>query len=153
MINNKITIKSMNKRIIAGTLALVLVTSGLSGCVSIKDIEYKKNEQGYVDGIKNNVSYQFLEYCRFCKIENKITNEVYYTIVLSPSNYRSVEGYDIFTGKNLSKGSYNLEIISSVRVWLNNLDMIKDEYSEEELKELLNIFIEKQEKNKQLVKE
>ena len=30
-------------------------------------VEYRKNEQGYVDGIENNVSYRLLEYCKFCK--------------------------------------------------------------------------------------
>lgn len=146
-------IKNINKKIIAGTLALTLLTFGLSGCASIKDIEYRKNEQGYVDGIENNVSYRLLEYCKFCKIENKITEETYYTIVYNPNNYRWVEGYDIFTGQNLFEGSYNLEIIDSVKKWLNNLNMIKNEYTEEELKGILNAFIEKQEKNKQLVKE
>lgn len=153
MSNNKIIIKSMNKKIIAGTLTLTLLTFGLSGCTSIKDIEYRRNEQGYVDGIESNVSYKFLKKCSFCKIENKITEETYYTIVYNASDYRWVEGYDIFTGQNLFEGSYKLEIIDSVKKWLNNLNMIKDEYTEEELKELLNIFIEKQEKNKQLVKE
>lgn len=146
-------IKNINKKIIASTLALTLLTSGLSGCTSIKDIEYRRNEQGYIDGIENNVNYKLLEWCRFCKIENKITDEIYYTIVYRPSNYRRIEGYDIFTSQNLSEGSYNLEIIDSVKKWLNNLNMIKEEYTEEELKELLNTFIEKQEKNKQLVKE
>ena len=146
-------IKNINKKILAGTLALTLLTCGLSGCTSIKDIEYRRNEQGYVDGIESNVNYKFLEKCRFCKIENKITEETYYTIVYNASNYRWVEGYDIFTGQNLFEGSYNLEIIDSVKQWLNNLNMVKDEYTEEELKEILNKFIEKQEKNKQLVKE
>lgn len=153
MTNNKVIFKSMNKKIIAGTLALTLITSGLSGCTSIKDIEYKRNEQGYVEGFENNVSYNFLKKCRFCKIENKITEETYYTIVYGASNYRWVEGYDLFTGQNLFEGSYSLEILDSVKTWLVNLNMVKDEYTEEELKELLNVFIEKQEKNKQLVKE
>ena len=153
MTNNKIIIKSINKKIIAGTLALTLITSGLSGCTSIKDIEYRRNEQGYVDGIENNVSYNFLKKCSFCKIENKITNESYYTIVYNANDYRWAEGYEIFTGRNLFEGNYDLEIIDSVKKWLNNLNMIKDEYTEEEIKELLNTFIEKQEKNKQLVKE
>ena len=146
-------LKNINKKIIAGTLVFTLLTTGLSGCTSIKDIEYKRNEQGYVEGFENNVSYNFLKKCRFCKIENKITEETYYTIVYGASNYRWVEGYDLFTGQNLFEGSYNLEILDFVKTWLVNLNMVKDEYTEEELKELLNVFIEKQEKNKQLVKE
>ena len=146
-------LKNINKKIIAGTLVFTLLTTGLSGCTTIKDIEYRRNEQGYVDGIESNVSYKFLIACNFCKVENKVTQETYYTIVYDASNYRWTEGYDIFTGQNFFEGSFGLEIIDNVKKWLVNLNVVKDEYTEEELKEILNIFVEKQEKNKQLVKE
>ena len=47
---SKGNIKNINKKLLAGTLALTLLTTGLSGCTSIKDIEYRRNEQGIYSG-------------------------------------------------------------------------------------------------------
>ena len=137
-------IKNLNKKLIAGALAFVLITVPLSGCVSIEDINYTKDESGYRDGIDGAVSYDFLKRCRFCKVENKITGESYYTIGFGVSDYRWIEGYDIFTRQDFRKGDFGLDIYDSVQMWLENLNMVKDEYTEEELREILNIFIEKQ---------
>ena len=57
---SKGTVKNINKKLLAGTLALTILATGLTGCVSIKDIKYTTNEQGYVQGIEGAVSYKIL---------------------------------------------------------------------------------------------
>lgn len=142
-------IRNLNKKLIAGALTFVLITVPLTGCdartVLDDNISYETNESGYISGITGTVSYEFLKNCRFCKVENKITEETYYTIGFNVRTYRWIEGYDIFTKQDFSKGRYGLEIVDSVVLWLENLNKAKTEYTEEELREVLNIFIEKQE--------
>ena len=148
-------IKNINKKLI--TLALtstLILTPGCTGRLEIDEVVYATDEHGYISSIDQKLSYDFLKKCRFCKVKNNITEEEYYTVGIHVSNYRMPEGYDVFTRQDFFKGDFDLEIFDKLEPWLINLNMVKAEYTEEELRELLNIFIEKQEeKDKQLVKE
>jgi len=148
-----VKIKNINKRLI--TLALTSTLVLTPGCKrAIDDVVYATDEHGYISSIDQKLSYDFLTKCRFCKVKNNITEEEYYTVGIHVSNYRMPEGYDVFTRQDFFKGDFELEIFDKLESWLINLNMVKSEYTEEELRELLNIFIKKQEeKDKQLVKE
>ena len=152
-------LNNVNKKILAGGLALTMICTSLTGCLydPINDIKYTKNELGYIQSIDGNVNYKILEFCHFQKVRNKITQEEYYTIVLQDKDFFVffITYYDIFTKQNLTEGDFEFEIVGSITDYLIAFNMVKEAYSEEELKEILNKFIEIQEKenNKQLVKE
>ena len=148
------TVKNINKKLIAGILAISLSTT-LTGCGSsyIRDINYTRDENEYINGFEGTIAYWNLEKCNFIKVHNNITDEEYYTIGLTDG--WSEKLYDLFTRQYLEDSKvFEVEYLDTVYTWINALGMSKDCYTEEELRELLNIFIEKQEeKDKQLVKE
>ena len=146
-----------------GAIALAFITSialTTPACASINDITYATDASGYIDSIEGTVSYKILEDCYFAKVTNNVTDETYYTIALNTddeiySDYVS-EHYDIFNRHDYENEKvFTVEYFYDLTItdWLVALDKVKAEYTEEELRELLNIFIEKQEKDKQLVKE
>lgn len=142
-----------------GAIALAFITTiafTTPACASISDISYETNASGYIDSIEGTVSYDVLEDCRFVRVTNKITDEVYHTIMLHELGSVFI-CYDIFTRQVIfsdkSVEIFDVETCDEVTVWLRALNMEQDEYTEEELINLLNIFIEYQEKDKQLVKE
>ena len=141
-----------------GAIALAFITTialTTPACASINDITYATDASGYIDSIEGTVSYKFLESCNFVKVINNVTDATYYTIVLREGI--TAKPYDIFTKQYLNsmygETIFEKEYYDNVVAWLNALNMTKSEYTEEDLRELLNIFIEKQEKDKQLVKE
>ena len=147
-------INNINRKLIAGSLALTFLTTPLTGCskVSINDIKYIKNDQGYVQGIEESVSCDTLKYCNFYEVYNQATESRYYTICLRDdfNGTYEVKYYDVFTGQELKYSDY---VFSEVETLDDYLDKEKTEYSEKELKEILNKVIEIQkENNKQLVK-
>ena len=141
-------VKNINRKLIAGGLALTLVTS--AGCTTINNIKYKRDEQGYITGIDGTVSYNILKDCGIFEVQNKVTQEKYYTIIYSPGYFYS---YDLFTRQIINKDAFEFHICDNVTVCLNGLNKIKEEYTEEELREILNEYVSTQEKNKQFVKE
>lgn len=141
-----------------GAIALAFITTiafTTPGCgASIDDITYETNANGYIESIEGTISYDFLEHCYFAKVTNNVTDETYYTISLVNDYGPTIKYYDIFTKQNLHNvDAFDVECYDNITVWLNALNMTKSEYTEVELRELLNIYIEKQEKDKQLVKE
>lgn len=140
-----IQVKNINKKLIAGTLIFTLSIVPITGCATIKDIKYTTDESGYINGIEGTITYKLLKKCYFCEIKNNITEETYYTICYMANTYRGSHGYDIFTKQDFSKGDFDLEIVDEVEDWLVSLNKVKENYVEEELREILNIFIEKQE--------
>ena len=141
---------NINKKLLAGALACVLTTTSLVGCTTIKDFNYETDEQGYVTRLSSKITYSRINNdCKFIKVKNNITNEEYYTISIYLFNsvtWRH-EDYDLFTSQNLSLGDFEKEYVGSVTAYLIAYKMVKDEYTEEELREVLNIFIENQEKD------
>lgn len=151
-------IGNINKKLLAGALALVFTATSFVGCATISDIDYTTNEQGYVDGLSSKISYtKYIEKCSFIKVKNNIINDEYYTIGirLFTDDLLDICCFDLFTRQNLSLGDFELEYVDDVNEYLVAYNMVKDEYTEEELREVLNLFIENQEKDntKQKVKE
>ena len=72
--------KKFLKKVAAGVMGIVLLTTPLGGCASIEYIKYSTNDQGYIENIEGNISYDFLYWCALYKVKNIITNEEYYTI-------------------------------------------------------------------------
>ena len=146
-------IQNINKKILTGSLALILLTTGLTGCasVSIEDIKYKKNEQGYVQSLET-IKNDTLKYCGIYKVRNNKEDKLYYTICLRDdfNGTLQVKYYDIFTGEELK---YSDCVFNMVEVLDDYLDSEKTEYKEEELKNILNEFVQKEESYKKLVKE
>ena len=152
---------NISKKAIASAMSFVLITTGLAGCsnVSIEDISYVENEHDNTKAINGTVNYETLKHCAFYKVyDNKSPKGKYYTIALQDEYNGSyfVKYYDIFTGVELKYSNYGFKSIEAVENYLISLDMVKKEYTEEELKGLLNKFIEteinSQKNNKQLVR-
>ena len=146
-------IKNINKKIVAGTLVFVLVAVPLTGCnaVSIDDIKYIKNEQGYVQSI-DSIRKDTLKYCGIYKVRNIKEDKLYYTICLRDdfNGTYEVKYYDIFTGEELKHSNYSFHLVEILDEYLVE---DKETYKEEELREILNIFVDNLEKSKKLVKE
>lgn len=154
------TIGNVNKRLIVGALSLTLLTTTLSGCgFKIDDVNYIRNEQGYIDEIDGTISYEFLSnYCIFCKVQNNLTGNEYYTIAYRPSKvvpvWNSYTYFNIFNNQNLKTSNNTYNEIDNVENYLIELNMFKSEYTEEDLRQVLNMFIKMQEnkQNKEYVK-
>lgn len=146
-------IKNINKKLVAGALVFALALVPLAGCdaISIDNINYVTNEQGNIDfTIDSNTLY----YCSFYEVHNNETNEDYYTIGFRDEYNGSyfIKIYDVFTKEELKVSEKSFRSIKQVNHYLDELDMVKQSYTEAELREVLNTFVENQEKNKQLVK-
>ena len=153
---SKGVVKNINKKLIASTLAVTLLSLPLTGCsnVSIDDIKYStKTEQ--TQDIINSVSYDTLKYCSFYNVYNNKTEERYYTIGLKDefNGTYLIKYYDIFTGQELKYENYAFKSIETVENYLLENNNVKKEYSGLELKEILNQFVQTQQQNKKLVKE
>ncbi len=150
-------INNINKKIIAGALVFALAGVPLAGCnaVSIDDIKYSTNVNGDIQGIDGVVSSNTLNYCSFYTVYNNETNERYCTIGLMDewNGTYFIKYYDIFTKEELVPAKFSFKSIKSVNEYLNEINKIKQEYTEEELKQILNMFVETLEGNKKLVKE
>jgi len=146
--------KNINKKLIASALALTLTSFSLAGCddISISSINYSTNEQGDMDFT---VNYDILKHCSFFRVYNNKIDKEYYTIGLIDEYNGSyfIKTYDIFTKEEIKISECSFKAITAVSHYLEDLDMVKESYTEEELKEILNIFLENYEKSKQLVKE
>ena len=151
---SKGVLKNINKKLIASSLAVAFTLTSLVGCasVSIDDIKYKKDEQGYAQSIENTVSINTLKYCGIYKVRNVKENKLYHTICLRDNFNEShqVKYYDIFTGQELKYSDYAFNMIEELDGYL---EQEKSEYKEEELRGILNKYLEKEEQYKKLVKE
>lgn len=144
-------LKNINKKAIAYILAFTTIPTTLTACTNIKDVNYKRDESGYIQSIDVKLDYDFVKRLIFCKVRNKVTDKEYYTIALFKVLFYDI--YDIFTMQNLSKSNiFECEFNELVENYLEACGMIKDEYTEEDLKEILNIFVENQTKEKVKVK-
>lgn len=146
-------IKNVNKRLLCGALVLTLLTIPLTGCsdISIEDINYTTNAQGEMDFT---IDSKTLGYCSFFEVYNKKLDKKYYTIGFIDEYNGSyfIKIYDIFTKEELKISDGTFRSIKRVDHYLQELDMVKDSYTEAELKDLLDEFIQTKEQNKQLIK-
>ena len=144
---NKGKIKNVSKKVFAVGMTFVLVPAVFSGCdTNINSIEYTTNEKGYVESLAGTVKRIYLNDCEFRKVTNKITGETFYTIVFY--NFDNLCYYDIFTKQKLVSRNFDTDYIILVNDYITAYNMEKAEYTKEDLEELLNIFIENQNKEK-----
>ena len=150
---NKGTIKNINKKLIAGLLAVTLTTS-LVGCTVSRGMQAAvtaKGEKTYLNAQYNEmgnwkVVVFELNNDEFCYLVEKVTKA-------GISNY-----YNIFGGQRLyTEGNENSDINvvleSSLTDYLIAYDKVQSEYTEQELKDILEQIREnyKTQKEKQLV--
>jgi hypothetical protein len=152
-------ITNISKKIFTLGLTFALATVGLTGCadVSIDDIKYVTDEQESIQSIKNSVSYETLQYCSFYNVYNNKKDKRYYTIGLKDewNGTYLIKYYDIFTKEEFVRSDFAFHSIATVQEYLVENNLVKAEYTEEELQSILNQFVEEYEnKNeKKLVKE
>ena len=148
------TIKNISKKLVAGALTFALVMVPLDGCdsVSIDSIKYTVSS-GEVT--KKGISNENLEYCYFYEVYNNKTKEKYYTIVFQDvwNGGYLIKYYDIFTEKQLMQSDFVIKYMDPIKKYLEEENLIKNEYTEEELKEILSNYVKTLEKSKKLVKE
>ena len=147
-------IENINKKIIAGALTFTLVALPLMGCDSIT-IESIKNTEVSGEVVKTNVNIDSLAYCFFAEVYNRKNDERYYTIVFEDvwNGGYLIKRYDLFTEEKLIPENFVIKSMVNVKKYLAEENLIKNQYSEEELKDILNEFVLKQENTKRLIKE
>jgi len=145
---NKGTIKNINKKLLASTLALTFLTIPLVGC-SKSTFEYSTNEQGEVVAT-GTVDYDVLKKCYFVQIEK--------TIEIDEKNYKKSECYiakkqasrygqihwyyDILTEKNVFSNDFADEgeqITKEINMedYLYAFEKIKNSYTADEIEILI----------------
>lgn len=158
-------INNINKRLIAGMLGGVMLTTPLTltGCNSYK---YVTEEDGniYLDSDKM-YSYNAVKDLHVINVKTKIKENLYlvyidrYFFADIPMDY-----HDVFTGKEIIHNNSNgvvttegVELLSEEKIeqYLISYDMLKESYSVEDLKYLLekieqDVYSEKN--NKELIK-
>lgn len=138
-------IRNISKKIVAGALTFALVGVPLAGCdaISIDNINYVSKEQG---NIGFTIDYTTLEHCSFYRVYNNKIDKEYYTICLIDEYNGSyfIKTYDIFTKEELKISESSFRAIKPVRHYLEELDMVKESYTETELNELLELFCSNQ---------
>lgn len=153
-------IGNINKKLLAGALALVFTTTSFVGCklnTNKNNVTYITNESGNIVGFEGTIDFYELANYSFFEVKNNIKNEKYYTIACLKKDKQGkiVSINDIFTNEDLNSSVFETKMHSNVAEYLLAYNMVKDEYTEEELREVLNFFIESREKDntKQKVKE
>lgn len=162
---NKGKILNINKRLISGGLSLTLVTLSLTGCGTNGRLEYEINEHG--DNVcVSEASYDYLKECKVLVFEKNskimvcLAKEVNYDTYYN--NYTAY--YNIFGEQEIYRdGRDGNEKINSLKLlsnepfvnYLIEYDKIKDTYTEQELKEIVDMIRDdyQKENNKELVKE
>jgi len=142
-------IGNINKKILAGALVLVLTTTALVACKSnTSDITYITDESGNIVGFNGTINFYDLANYSFVEVKNNIKNEEYYTIACfkenKPGKISSIN--DIFTNEDLNSNTFETNIHCNVAEYLLINNMTLAEYTEENLREALNLFISNQEK-------
>lgn len=165
MEKNKGKFGYINKKLVAGTISLTLLTISLTGC-SNTGFTYVKNDQGQYE-LVDEVDYNDLKDCYFIVIENPDYEKTEFYICKRSVTLSSEYHYtDLFTDKRVfSRKSANMNSTNeeSKRILLEEIKLEdyvyanreeKMKYSKEDLEEMFeqlkSIYGEK---NKQLVKE
>lgn len=145
MEKNKIILKSINKKILAGTIVLGLTATTLMGCDTTTHFEYTTNEQGKY--VCNNV----MKYSNIQKDDYKVirimrgTDITIYITKKERAGYFSKGQeyfyyYDIF-GTDVVYTNYSTKTTllreENLEDYLINYDKVQEEYTEEEMQEIL----------------
>lgn len=136
-------VNNINKKLIAGTLALTLLTIPLCGCSGM-ELKYKENSRGEMVCV-GNVKYIYLQNYKVLVL-GKDDEQFFYIVRLEStgdygSNEACEEYYDVFGGDLVYstdiETEYKMITVIELNDYLVSYDMIRKEYSEQELKDLL----------------
>ena len=99
--------------------------------------------------LKNNITYEFIKNCcKFVEIKNKLIDTNYFAILI-------LEDCGLLTDIETSKNHLGFTIVNEEEIepYLISFDMVKEEYTLDELKEIFYKYIQnKQNINKKLIK-
>lgn len=154
---NKGTVKNINKKLIAGLLAVSL-TTGLTGCRVYYGMESEISEGGHT--VYVNAKYNDMHNWKVIAFDFNGVQSFYLAekITMNGKFSTTISYYNIFGGQCLyTEGNENTELSilmeANLTDYLITYDRVQSEYTEQELKDILNQIREdyKQEKDKQLV--
>ena len=157
-------IKNINKRLIAGMLGGVMLTTPLTltGCNSY---EYVTEEDGniYLDSDKM-FSYNDVKDLHVINVKTKI-NENLYLVYIDKYFFAGIpmDYHDVFTGKEIIRNNSNgvvttegVELLSDEKIeqYLISYNMLKESYSVDDLEELFEKIKQDvySDNNKELIK-
>lgn len=158
---NKGIIENVNKKLLAEVLIFTLSTTPLVGCSN--SLKYEKNKQGELVCI-NKVKHSFVEDYKVVVFEIDGKQSIFIAEVLETNSFSGrgtyrKEYYNIFGGQLIYSSlndDTNLKIIEEeyLMSYLIKYDKVKSEYSEDDLKEILELIKNdyKKEKDKKLIK-
>lgn len=141
----------MKKRMLIYLLSAVMGTTLLSGC-SNSNFEYLSEEDGTVT-VASLISYDILKGAKLVHLTNELAEIDKYFIVLYNSGKYSSEQYyyDIETGVKVYSETtddfknFDMDVILEQMVdFLYKYDMVKDEYSIEDVKKLKQLLLDEE---------
>lgn len=140
---SKGTINNINKKLILGTLALTLITIPLCGCSGM-ELKYEENSKGEIVCVEN-IKYKYLQNYKVLVL-GKDDEQFFYIARLeligdygsneAREEYFNVFGGDLVYSTNIET-EFKLITVLELNDYLVSYNKIKKEYSEQELKELL----------------
>ena len=154
----------INKRFIASGVALTLLSSVFTGCTA-RVFKYTENSNNEIIA-EGTVSYDYLKNCYYVEIENANYDKIEYYIAHLEVNY-NFYGPNVYKYVNLLNGvevyrkttnyefnDTNRRLISEKKLdeYLYSSDFIKQTYTVDDVKKILN-DIKENEQGKKLVKE
>ena len=138
-----IKLKSINTKILAGTLVFTLFSAPLVGCNG-SELKYEKDSSGNAVCVQN-IKYYYLKEYKVLVLGKG--EELFFYIVKSNSvedqdNQESYVGYyDVFGGNLISsdheENGFKIVTLYELNAYLISYNLIKEQYSEHDLKKLL----------------
>ena len=139
-------INNINKKLLVGTIAFTLLTIPLSSCSGTK-LEYEMNDKGQMVCIEN-IKYRYLQKYKVLVL-GEGENQYFYIVRLEHKNSRITNEfgnkyYDIF-GDNLVyndniESSFKMITVLDLNNYLVSYNLIQEEYSEQDIKGILEII-------------
>ncbi len=138
---SKGTLSNISKKLLVGTMALVLSTSTLTGCKAY-GFSYENNNEGirYATGTVDN---KYIENCYYIEINDPNYENVEKYMTVKETAYGETKYYDVFTLEtiyiedNEQYENIDIEKIISVDKYLEENDMKKTGYTVDDMEELL----------------
>ena len=154
---SKGVIGNISKKILTGSVIFVLSTTALTGCRAY-GFSYVNNNEGirYATGTVDN---DYIENCYYIEIKDPNYENVESYMAVKENSYGETKYFDVFTLDTIyieENNEYkNIEVVNIISVdeYLDNNNVIKDEYGVEYMQELLEKMSEESAgNNKQLIK-
>lgn len=157
------TIKNINQKLLTGTFTFALLTTVLTGCKANIYYEYYKNSEGeYVcDNILtyDNITSEYKDYKIIC-LESNGTSQIYITkkeLLYTSKSTFSYYYYNVFGADMVysTDGSFDIELKeeSDLKDYLILSGEIQKEYTEEDMKEILEQITNEYKTKQKIIKE